>query len=76
MNPRRIVLALLVLLGVAAGGVGLAVVLNPEPPPTEVSFVIPAGKSATFRYRFLFHKGDAKAAGIDARFRAWAAGDR
>ena len=39
---------------------------------TEAPFVIPAGKSATFRYRFLFHKGDAKAAGIDRRFQAWA----
>ena len=39
-------------------------------------FVIPRGGSATFRYRFLFHKGDAKAAGIDARFRAWASDGR
>jgi hypothetical protein len=39
-------------------------------------FVIPAGKSATFRYRFIFHKGDAKDAGIDARFRAWASEGR
>jgi len=39
-------------------------------------FVIPKGGSATFRYRFLFHKGDEKAAGIEARYRAWASDGR
>lgn len=39
-------------------------------------FVIPAGKIATFRYRFLFHKGDARTADVAARYRAWAAEGR
>jgi len=34
---------------------------------------IPAGESVTFRYRFVFHEGDAEAAGIAARWEAWAA---
>ncbi len=42
----------------------------------EEPFIIRAGTSATFRYRFLFHKGDAKDAGIADRFRAWAGGGR
>lgn len=29
------------------------------------NFTIPAGKSATFRYRFIFHEGDEKQAGIE-----------
>ena len=49
MNPRRIVLALLVLFALAVGGIGLAVVLNPEPPPREVSYVIPAGTIGRLR---------------------------
>lgn len=35
---------------------------------------IPAGKSVTFRYRFIFHPGDAESAGIEKMFREYAAG--
>ena len=37
-------------------------------------FKIAAGESATFRYRFIFHKGDVKEAGIDERYAEFAAG--
>ena len=33
---------------------------------------IPKDKSVTFRYRFLFHEGDAASAGIDQEFKAFA----
>jgi Methane oxygenase PmoA len=35
------------------------------------NLTIPAGKSVTFRYRFIFHPGDTAAAGVDAQFEAW-----
>ncbi len=35
-------------------------------------FVIPAGKSATYRYRFIFHEGDEKQAGIADLFKKYA----
>jgi len=35
------------------------------------NLTIPAGKSVTFRYRFVFHPGDTAASGIDAQFAAW-----
>lgn len=35
------------------------------------NLVIPAGKSVTFRYRFLFHPGDTAAAAVGAQFDAW-----
>lgn len=34
--------------------------------------VIPAGGTLTFRSLFVFHAGDAAAAGIEARWQAWA----
>ncbi|MFM7107462.1 MAG: PmoA family protein [Planctomycetaceae bacterium] len=34
--------------------------------------VIPAGGSLVLRYLFVFHEGDAEAAGIDARWQRWA----
>ncbi|MEO6034767.1 MAG: PmoA family protein [Verrucomicrobiota bacterium] len=36
-------------------------------------FVIPAGKSVTYRYRMIFHKGDEMEAGIAAKFKKYAA---
>ncbi|MCW5556630.1 MAG: PmoA family protein, partial [Verrucomicrobiae bacterium] len=35
---------------------------------------IPAGGSATFRYRFVFHPGDTATAGVAAQFEQWKAG--
>ena len=35
-------------------------------------FTIPNGESATFRYRFVFHKGDAESAKIDQLYSAFA----
>ena len=38
-------------------------------------FTIPEGDSLALRYRFVFHEGDAEAAGIDRRWRnAWVLG--
>jgi sugar phosphate isomerase/epimerase len=37
-------------------------------------FVIPAGESATFKYRFYFHKGDEKQAKVAEHFRDYAGG--
>lgn len=34
--------------------------------------ITPEGKSVTFRYRVLFHKGDTKSAGIASAFASWA----
>jgi len=34
--------------------------------------LIPAGESLTLRYLFVFHEGDAAAAGIDGRWQRWA----
>jgi hypothetical protein len=34
---------------------------------------IPAGESLTFRYLFVFHEGDAEAAGIEGLWKQWAA---
>jgi hypothetical protein len=36
------------------------------------NFTIPAGKSATFRYRFYFHKGDEKEAGVAKKYEDYA----
>ena len=36
-------------------------------------FKLPAGKSATFKYRFIFHEGDATQAKTAERFAAYAA---
>lgn len=36
-------------------------------------FIIPSGKSVTYRYRMVFHKGDEKAAGIARLFKSYAA---
>jgi hypothetical protein len=33
-----------------------------------------SGKTLTFKYRVLFHQGDAKAANLDARYKDWTAG--
>ncbi|MFM7243794.1 MAG: PmoA family protein [Planctomycetaceae bacterium] len=37
--------------------------------------VIPAGESLTLRYLFVFHEGDAEAAGIDGVWQRWAGAD-
>jgi sugar phosphate isomerase/epimerase len=37
-------------------------------------FVIPAGQSATFKYRFYFHKGDEKQAKVAEHYREYAGG--
>ena len=42
--------------------------------PKAGDMVVPAGKSVTFRYRFYFHNGDEKAAGVAKRAAAFAAG--
>lgn len=42
-------------------------------PPGSGDHTIPAGGSLALRYRFVFHEGDAAAAGIDDRWRRWAA---
>jgi hypothetical protein len=34
---------------------------------------IPAGESLTIRYLFVFHEGDSEAAGIEGRWKRWAA---
>lgn len=34
---------------------------------------IEPGKTVTFKYRILFHTGDAKAAGLEAKYKAWTA---
>lgn len=36
--------------------------------------VVPAGESVTFRYRFYFHGGDERAAGVAERYREYVAG--
>lgn len=43
-------------------------------PPGKGDYTIPAGGSLTLRYRFYFHTGDEKAAGIAARYAEYAAG--
>lgn len=37
------------------------------------NFIIPAGKSVTYRYRFVFHEGDERQAGIAELFKKYAA---
>jgi hypothetical protein len=45
-----------------------------EPKGEKVAeLVVPRGESVTFRYRFLFHGGDSKAAGVGERWAEWAA---
>ena len=34
-------------------------------------YTLPNGESLTFRHRFVFHRGDAQAAGIEAHYRKW-----
>jgi hypothetical protein len=46
---------------------------NPQVPAGTGDFTIPAGGSATFRYRFYFHEGDTDAAQVLARYREYAA---
>lgn len=41
--------------------------------PRLGEMVVPAGQSVTFRYRIVFHEGDAAAAGIAEMARSWAA---
>lgn len=41
-------------------------------PPGTGDFRIPAGESVTFRYRFYFHRGDEKEAGVAERYEAYA----
>ena len=41
-------------------------------PPGTGDMTIAAGKSATFRYRFLFHKGDVNEANIAGEYEAFA----
>jgi len=41
-------------------------------PAGSGNFIIPAGKSATYRYRFVFHEGDEKQAGIAGLFKKYA----
>jgi hypothetical protein len=43
-------------------------------PADKGNFAIPAGGSLTLRYRFYFHFGDEKAAGISARYAEYVAG--
>ncbi|MBM3891121.1 MAG: hypothetical protein FJ388_18570 [Verrucomicrobia bacterium] len=43
-------------------------------PKGEGDLIIPAGKSATFRYRFVFHKGDEKEGKVAERYQEYAAG--
>jgi hypothetical protein len=43
-----------------------------DAPPGAGDFVIPAGESLTLRYLIVFHRGDAKAADIEGRWRRWA----
>jgi hypothetical protein len=45
-----------------------------QKPKGTGDFKIAAGESATFRYRFVFHKGDVKEAAIEARYEDFAAG--
>lgn len=42
--------------------------------PKAGDLTIPAGGSTTFRWRFYFHTGDEKQAGVAAKYQAWAAG--
>ncbi|MCC7337142.1 MAG: PmoA family protein [Pirellulaceae bacterium] len=35
-------------------------------------YTLPSGESLTFQHRFVFHRGDAQAAGIDEIYRDWA----
>ena len=42
-------------------------------PPGAGEYVIPAGKSVTYRYRLVFHEGDAEQAGIAGLFKKYAA---
>lgn len=42
-------------------------------PPGTGNFTIPAGKSATFRYRFYLHEGDEKQAKVEERYQEYAA---
>jgi len=41
--------------------------------PGTGNFTIPAGQSATFRYRFYLHEGDEKQARVDERYQEYAA---
>ncbi len=43
-------------------------------PANAGDFVIPAGQSATFKYRFYFHKGDEKQGQVAEHFRDYAGG--
>jgi NADH:ubiquinone oxidoreductase subunit len=42
-------------------------------PPGSGDHVIPDGGTLTLRYLLVFHEGDAEAAGIEPRWRAWSA---
>lgn len=42
--------------------------------PKAGDLTIPAGGSTTFRWRFYFHTGDEKQAGVAEQYRLWAAG--
>ena len=42
-------------------------------PPGAGNYVIPAGKSVTYRYRFVFHEGDEKQAGIAELYKQYTA---
>lgn len=43
-------------------------------PAGEGDHVVPAGGTLVLRYLVVFHEGDAEAAGIEGRYRAWAGG--
>jgi len=45
-----------------------------DKPPGTGDFTLKAGESITFRYRFIFHEGDAEEARIDERYQEFAAG--
>lgn len=43
-----------------------------DPDTTKGNFIVPAGKSVTFRYRFYLHEGDEKEAGVAQHYEEYA----
>jgi hypothetical protein len=42
-------------------------------PPGSGNLTVPLGKSLTFRYRVLLHRGDSKSVPLEALYRSYAA---
>lgn len=73
-NPRHPTRWMVRGYGLFAAGPFGAHDFDAKEPEHSGDFTIPAGGSATFRYRFFFHEGDTAAAEVAARYQDYAAG--